>query len=65
MTIEAKNIEAVIKDFKGEIKDNRAQMKECIREGDYSQAAHLNSVNGALDYVIMILNHELSICDYL
>jgi len=62
MTLQKQRIKDVIKEFKDEIKDNRDDLKECIRARDYVAAAHLQSVNGALDYVIGILNHEIN-CD--
>ena len=58
MTIQEKSIRYVIKGFKAEMKENRVEMKECVRDCDYAAAAHLQSVNGALDYVIGVLNRE-------
>lgn len=50
-----RNIFNTIKDLKAEIKDNKAEIKVCIKNRYYGQAAHLESVNNCLDYVVDIL----------
>jgi hypothetical protein len=42
----------LIKEFKGEIKENEKDIKNSIAWGDYGPCVQLEAVNGALDYVI-------------
>jgi hypothetical protein len=42
----------LIKEFKGEIRENEGDIKRAVKYGQFQVASHLNSVNGCLDYVI-------------
>jgi hypothetical protein len=50
-----------IKDLRLEIKENRREMRHLVRIGEYAPAAHLDSVNGALEYVIYRLENTTGI----
>jgi hypothetical protein len=43
----------LIRELKGEIRENGVEQREAVRNRGYSQAMHLESVNGALEYVII------------
>ena len=46
----------LIKELKAEIKENDAGRKEAAKNRGYDQAGHLESVNGALEYVVDWMN---------
>ena len=46
----------LIRELKAEIKENNVERKAVVKARAYDEAAHLQSVNGALDYVIGWLN---------
>lgn len=53
------DIKAFIKELKGQVKENEKEMRYHARGRDrnsYAEAAHLDSVNSCLDYVISELN---------
>lgn len=49
----------LVREFKGEIQENRKEIKENIKCEEYSEAAHLQAVNDVLDYVIDRLENEI------
>jgi hypothetical protein len=46
----------LIRELKGEIRENEKLGRDAVRVKDYPEAAHLSSVNTALDYVVGWLN---------
>lgn len=53
------DVRDLIKAFREEIKDNRKDIRDNIKDHCFSEAAHLESVNGCLDYVIGVLKSDL------
>jgi hypothetical protein len=46
------NIKELIEDLKGQLKENDKDIKHSVKNRNWSQAMHLESVNTALNYVL-------------
>ncbi len=53
-----KKLKQMIRELRGEVKQNRAEIKNCLKYNDFGDAAHLDSVNSALEHAI----HEIEWC---
>ena len=49
----------LIKAFREEIKGNKKDIKDDVKCHCFSEASHLESVNGCLEYVIGVLKSDL------